>query len=243
MSLDSASLKPDDLSVPALMREFTLQRRPAWLLIKLMGVLEHRRQVKGVGWSRPWNKTGLTIFRTHVHDIERDADFFPSAYAVLDNFLADSPAEYREFVADLLADPRRMAFTFYHNHKDESGRQFEGLTLSLGRVVNSDATKRDRLDLILEDLREEGRVDGMVDLLRIYVCPWSKYRAGRAHHQVTLTEPTTNQLISIQPMYMDCVTRYHAWKSDAARQRSHWSERYTEYFGARNFIPQHSSFT
>lgn len=43
-----------------------------------------------------------------------------------------------------------MAFTFYHNHWLGEDR-FEGLTLSLGRKVPGDKTKRDRPDPILED--------------------------------------------------------------------------------------------
>ncbi len=242
LELDETSLDPSDLSLPALMRELNLQQRPSWLLAKLMNALEKKRQAKGLGWSRAWNKYGLTVFRTHTQDISTDADYFAPLSPMVTRFLADAPACYQDFAAGLLADPERMAFTFYHINTAENGRQYEGLTLSLGRRVTDDKTKRDRLDLILEDEREDGRVDGMVDRLRLYICPWSAYGPDRSFHLCERTVLPADELRLAQECYQRCVAKYHEWKSDESRQWSHWSARYIDYFGPRQFIPQNSSF-
>jgi len=54
--LDETSIQPSELSISTLMREIGLQSRPHWLLVKMMNALERKRQAKGFGWSRAWNK-------------------------------------------------------------------------------------------------------------------------------------------------------------------------------------------
>lgn len=242
LALDETSLAPESLSLSALMRELTLQHKPSWLLVKLMNALEQKRQARGMGWSRAWNKYGLTVFRTHVQRLTEDEDYFAPMLPVLNHFLAAAPTRYRDFVADLWNDPERMSFTFYHNNTTERGTQYEGLTLSLGRRVSEDKTKRDRLDIVLEDERAFGRVDGVVDRIRIYVCPWETYRDGRNLHLTECTDLAGDALTLAQDLYAACVGKYHLWKNDASRQWSHWSVRYIDYFGPRSFIPQGSSF-
>ena len=152
LPLDADSLRVEDLSLPALMRELNLQQRPNWLLRKIMNALEQQRQGKGLGWSRAWNKYGLNVFRTHVQNQRDDPDYFAPVTPLLTHLLPLVPANYQSFVNELLADPALMVFTFYHNHASADA-QYEGLTLSFGRKVVGDPSKRDRLDLILEDRR------------------------------------------------------------------------------------------
>jgi hypothetical protein len=242
LSLDADSLRPDELSMPALMRELNLQKKPSWLLVKLMNALEQKRQRKGLGWSRAWNKYGLTVFRTHTQRVAEDADYIVPVAATVNHFLGDAESVYRDFVADLLNDPSRMAFTFYHNNSTEDGRQYEGLTVSIGRKVPGDLTKRDRLDLILEDQRVGGAVDGRVDRLRLYVCPWGTYGLDRRFHLCERNAFTPEELGVVQATYQQCVRHYNQWKTEESRQWSHWSVRYIDYFGPRGFIPQGSSF-
>jgi hypothetical protein len=242
LDLDDDSLEPGELSMAALMRELNLQQRPSWLLGKLMNTLEAKRQAKGLGWSRAWNKYGLTVFRTHRHTLPEDDAYFVAARIVFDHFLRPAPAATRSFAAELFADPVRLAFTFYHNH-DAEGRQFEGFTLSLGRLVASDRSKRDRLDLIIEDERVGGRVDGLVDRLRVYACPWSDYQHGRQHHLTEHPMLLGDDLAVAQLFYEKSVGHYHQWKAEPNRQWNHWSARYIDYFGPRTFIPPGSSFT
>lgn len=241
LSLDDASLDPERLSMPALMRELTLQKKPSWLLVKLMNALERKRQAQGLGWSRAWNKYGLTVFRTHIEP-EGGAGNLARLMPLVEHCLAGAPPVYLSFVRDLLGDPARMAFTFYHNHTTGDGRQYEGLTLSLGRKVPSDSTKRDRLDVILEDERKAGQVDGVVDRLRVYVCPWSTYGRDRSFHLHEAANPAAEEHRLAQALFEDAVGQYNRGKSDEGRQWRHWSVRYIDYFGPREFIPQGSSF-
>lgn len=227
--------------MPALMRELTLQKKPAWLLRKLMNALEQKRQAQGLGWSRAWNKYGLTVFRTHMEPAGGAGELALVA-PLLQHVLASAPAHYRDFVNDLLGDPGRMLFTFFHNHTTDSGRQYEGLTLSLGRKVASDHSKRDRLDIILEDERRNGGVDGIVDRLRVYVCPWSTFGTDRTFHLSDTVNLTGNAQGLAQGLFESAVEQYNQGKSDDSRQWQHWSSRYIDYFGPRGFIPQGSSF-
>ena len=241
LDLDDQSINPRELSLSTLMRELNLQNRPSWLLCRLMNILEQKRQAQGLGWSRPWNKTGLTVFRTHTQKVADDVDYFAPVFAVLGRLLPHAPLAYQAFAAELLIDPSLMAFTFYHNRQTD-GAQYEGLTLSLGRKVTGDPSKRDRLDLILEDQRDGGRVDGTVDLLRLYVCPWSEYQDGRRHHLLEARELSTEDRADVQALYENCVAAYHIWKNDDRRQWSHWSANYIDYFGSRSFIPIGTAF-
>lgn len=241
IQLDEQSITLDELSIPALTREISLKKRSTGLLYRMMNVLEKKRQGKGYGWSRSWNKYGVNVFRTHICEIEDDADYLNPIAPFLKKFLEDPPQPYADFIQDLIEDPTRMAFTFYHNSEND-GRQYEGLTLSLGRKIPADKTKRDRLDIILEDLRVDGAVDGKVDRLRVYLCPWATYQDKHFHLQ-EVTELTDDQRDLAQELYDHCVRHYHDWKGEEERQWSHWSIQYIDYFGARNFIPQGSSFT
>jgi hypothetical protein len=242
LPLDAESLRVEDLSVPALMREMNLQQRPNWLLRKIMNALEQKRQGKGLGWSRAWNKYGLNVFRTHLQDQKRDPEYFAPIAPLLERLVALAPPSYQAFAAELLADPALMVFTFYHNHDSAEG-QYEGLTLSFGRKVPGDRTKRDRMDLILEDRRVNGRVDGQIDRVRLYLCPWSEYQNNKNHFVVEKQGLETDPSGPAQVLYQSCIRHYHAWKGDEARQWSHWSARYIDYFGPRTFIPVGSSFS
>ncbi len=241
MRLDEHSIRPEELSAGTLMREINLQARPAWLLRKLMNALEGKRQAKGLGWSRPWNKTGLNVFRSHSHIHSEDGAVLGPVMKFVTDALAGAPQVYRQFAVDLLADPSLMAFTFYHNRED-ADTQFEGLTISFGRRVPLDSSKRDRLDLILEDQRIQGRVDGLVDRFRIMVCPWEEYRNDRQHLAMTSESRPSETLLAAQDVYEVCVRKYRDWRESEARQWSHWSQRYIDYFGPRRFIPAGTSF-
>lgn len=48
LKLDDNSIDPQELSMPVLAREIVLQRRPNWLLVKMMNALEEKRQRKGL---------------------------------------------------------------------------------------------------------------------------------------------------------------------------------------------------
>ncbi|MCH8076722.1 MAG: hypothetical protein IIC64_12965, partial [SAR324 cluster bacterium] len=139
--LDESSIDPGELSIPALTRELSLQARPHWLLVKMMNVLEQKRQKKGFGWSRAWNKYGMTVFRSHTASMSEDRDYIAPVRPFLESFLGQIEEPYRSFVDDLFKDPNSMVFTFYHNDQTEDD-EYEGLTLSFGRKVKRDMSKR-----------------------------------------------------------------------------------------------------
>lgn len=234
-------LDPDSLTMGTLARELELQRRPSWLLRRFMNALERQRQARGLGWSRPWNKVDLTVFRTHTHEFPADAEYFAPLAPVLTRVLASVPEPFAAFARDLFADPARMAFTFYHN-RDTAGARFEGLTLSFGRRVRGDASKRDRLDLMLEDRCVDGRTDGHVDLLRVYVCPWAEFQHGRRHHLFTAADRPADLDADVHTLYRAALAGYAAWRDRPERQWQHWSQRYIDYFGPRRFIPAGTAF-
>jgi len=238
--LDTKSVQPEELSLDALMHEISLQKRPNKVLRKMMTALEGKRQKKGFGWSRAWNKYGMNNFRAHTCDIKNDLVYLKPAVELLKNNSSSLPVESSEFVDDLLGDPRLMVFTFYHN-AEYDGVQYEGVTLSFGRKIVDDKTKRDRIDIVLEDKRVNGEVDGKVDRVRIYTCPWSKYAQKEFHLEER--ELTENGDGEMQALYEHAVSYYHRWKTEEERLWNHWSIRYIEYFGPRSFIPVGSSFT
>lgn len=242
LPLDGASLDPTQLSMPTLTRELTLQRRPALLLRIMMDALEGRRQAQKLGWSRPWNKVGLTVFRSHRGDLAADGALYSALREALQQVLAEADAETLAFIDGLLDDPTCMAFVFFHN-RSEGGRSWEGLTLSLGRKVPGDTRRRDRLDVILEDERRaDGTVDGRIDQVRIHSCPWSQYREG-ADRSWTLTPTADGAWATLEAVYRLAVAGYHADKAVEERQWDHWAQRFISYFGPRRFIPIGSAFT
>lgn len=239
--LTSSSAKPDRLSMSELIREISRGRGPQRILRLFMNALESKRQAKGMGWSRPWNKYGLTIFNTHSADLEKDAPYFEPVFRLLDVFKDRIPEHERDFVRELLQDPECMAFVFYHHDDHESG-QYEGLTFSFGRRHGVDKSKRDRLDIVIEDRLVGNRVDGEVDRLRFYICPWDRYQNGRRLFMLEQTSFDVREDEALCHLYQHAVWHYHEWKHDDRRRWNHWSQQYIDYFGKRQLIPAATSF-
>ncbi len=238
LTLDSQSIDPNSLSKETLTRELNLKKRPLKVLRMIMNTLESKRQKKGLGWSRSWNKIGFNVFRTHLNNLETDRNYLAGLFELVLSQIPEEDSLYRDFAKDLFADPSLMVFTFYHNHETDSN-EFEGLTISLGRKVPDDKTKRDRIDIILEDKRENGSVDGRLDGVSLYINPWAQHQGGE--HLLLEYDETIPE--AFQGVYRDSVAYYHTWKKEESRQWVHWSVQYIEYFGSRTFIPEGSSFT
>lgn len=234
------SIDADELSLGTLAGQVDPRGQPAWEVQVMMQALEKRCQARGQGWWRPWNKTGMTIFRAHRHVFPGDADVLHGAMEAIRDF-APEPLLTLPFIEDVLRDPALTAFTFYHN-RESGGAQYEGLTVSFGRPAPDDASRRDRVDLILEDCRVDGRVDGHVDLARIIVCPWSTYGIDRDHQRFEQCEFTDDEQVRFDALYRGGVGTFHAWRHDESRQWSHWSADYLEFFGPRTFVPLGTSF-
>ncbi len=214
----------ETLDAAALTREIVRRKRPPAILRGLMTALEGIRQAQGLGWSRPWNKYGMTVFSSHVLDPQVDRDVVDAARVLVGE---------DAFAKGLLDDPALMMFAFYHD-RVVGDVQFEGLTLSFGRRLPKDRTRRDRVDIVLEDRWEDGNVDGHVDLARVYINPWSEWKT----RAVDLREVDAARL---QPLYSDSIAHFQSWKSIPERQWSHWSTEYIDYFGPRTSIPAGST--
>lgn len=228
------------LSVGALMREINLRERPGWVLRAMMNALDKKRQALGLGWSRPWNKVGMTIFRANRHVIGQDRELLRGAMEAVREF-APEPLLSLPFIEDLFADPALMAYTFYHN-RESGGAFYEGLTVSFGRQVPDDRSKRDRIDLILEDRRVDGRVDRRVDLARIIVCPWASYGVDRDHQRYEQCTLSTEERACFDAVYREGVAAYRLWKDDDSRRWFHWSSAFIDYFSPRATVPANSAF-
>ncbi|MBL4889654.1 MAG: hypothetical protein JKX97_06505 [Candidatus Lindowbacteria bacterium] len=241
ITLDKQSLDPKTLSMPALIQELNQQNKPNLILCKLMNILESKRMKKKLGWSRPWNKYGVNNFNTHILTLKDDETYIQGIYQAIKPVIQGFDTDYLSFIEELLNDPKMMAFTFYQNSVDDRDRQYEGLNISLGRKCESDRTKRDRFDIVLEDLRVDGAVDGKIDRVRIYVNPFDKFSdEDFLFWEKSDFEPQEFEIL--QGIY-DCgIKNYDQWKTEKSREWAHWSVRYIDYFGAREWIPQNSSF-
>lgn len=240
LSLDPRSLDSKKLSMATLKHEINQAKKPNWVLRKLMNTLEQKRMVKKLGWSRPWNKYGVNNFRTHTLNFATDQEYIQNASEALSAIAADSEMKYQSFLQELLADSQKMGFVFYHNITDEDGSEYEGLTISFGRKVSTDKTRRDRVDIILEDKRENGKVDQKIDRIRVYINPLEPFMQEEEMLVKTLT--ASESLTPYQDLYNESVKLYHEWKEDDERLWFHWAIRYIDYFGARSFIPENTCF-
>jgi len=240
LSVMESPLDVDHPSLESLVREVRDHERPAWELRVLVQALEKRCRAHGAGWTRPWNRNGMAIFRADRLTPIVDAAALHATIETIREF-APEPLLSLPFIDDLAADPALMAFVFYHN-RESGGAQYEGLTISLGRPAPGEPARRDRLDLILEDRRIDGRVDGRVDLVRILVCPWSSYGIDRDHQRLELCEFSDAERARFDAEYRRWVGAFHAWEHDAARRWAHWSAEYVEFFSPRTFVPAGTSF-
>lgn len=242
--LDPGSIDPSALSMGTLMRELNLRKQPPAILRKLMNALEGQRISRKLGWSRPWNKEGMTLFHALHLDAVESAGLIAKARELLLPMLVGAPL-YSEFVKDLLADSHLMVYLFCHNHRRD-GDLHEGVTLGFGRRVPQDSGKRDRIDIVLEDHVQSAGVDGCIDRVRLYVNPWFDHLYDRLFKsQIDLKTEDMNKVSSgetWQALYDGILQIYGRHKDNPDSQFEHWSIRYIDYFGARDHIPQGTRF-
>ncbi|MDP7339875.1 MAG: hypothetical protein QF786_11220, partial [Vicinamibacterales bacterium] len=130
-------------------KQLDQDKKPPFLLRLLMNALESYRQARKMGWSRPQNKYGLTVFHSFRLDRSDDRPLIDLVMkACLTEFTElDGPAG--QYIRGLLEDPNLMGFIFVHDCLEERTK-YEGMTFSFGRVATGQARHRDRFDLILE---------------------------------------------------------------------------------------------
>jgi len=209
-------------------RQLDQDKRPPFLLRLLMNALEAYRQARKMGWSRPQNKYGLTVFESFRLDRGDDR---PLIDLVLNTCLAEFPEldeDATQYVRALFEDPNLMGFIFVHDCRDE-GKLYEGITFSFGRVAAGQSRHRDRFDLILESEVTGGTSQGL-SRVRAYVDPFTlpiRKHPARAYSH----EPV--RATAAQDLFLSGADVYARWRDDADRAWQHWTQRYINYFGPR----------
>lgn len=213
-------------------RTITRQSQPPSVLRFLMRALETYRSARKMGWSRPWNKYDLVNFQSLKLTFPQDDNLIKKALSVIDAECDSMPSDIREFSHSLLRDEKLMGFIFAHEYTD-GVRQFEGATLSFGRVSNK--RFRDRLDIIVESEVIGGVSTGFCRT-RIFVDP---YRPNES----LLWKKTVESLHKKESieLFHTLSNLSWSWADDAQRQWDHWTSAYIDYFGPRQW-PMTQSF-
>lgn len=210
------------------------KKRPPAVLRMLMNSFESYRQARKFGWSRPWNKYGLVNFQSFILDTSTHPWFVQTAKSLLQLEAENMPEAAQMFCMELLADEKLMGFIFVHEYTQD-GNQYEGATLSLGRVNNK--RYRDRIDIIVESAVIDGVSQGL-QRSRIYIDPYreddkqplwqSESSASENHYAADLFAALSN------------VSWY--WANDEGHIWDHWTSAYIDYFGDRQWPMTKSYF-
>ncbi|HET9953201.1 MAG TPA: hypothetical protein VFQ61_01790 [Polyangiaceae bacterium] len=204
------------------------RQRPAGILRVMMNALEKYRQARKIGWSRPQNKYGLTVFRAYKLDACEYRELAESVFAAVSAEFSGLPAEHENFIQSLKHDRELMFYVFVHDHEDRSDR-YEGVTFSLGRRAANLPRHRDRLDVIIESPVQQGRSQGP-SRIRMYVDPFRRPIAENPALQCghdPLRSRHSRQLFDAG------VELYASIPAADRRVWSHWTRDYIDYFGPR----------
>ncbi len=227
MSQQIASIETEDQYRSAVM-QLDQDKKPTFLLRLLMNALESYRQARKMGWSRPQNKYGLTVFHSFRLDRSDDRPLIDLVMKACLTEFTELDGAAGQYIRGLLEDPCLMGFIFVHDCLEE-GTRYEGMTFSFGRVATGQARHRDRFDLILESEVSNGSSQGL-SRVRAYVDPFmSPIRKNPArvfiHESPRVTEA--------QELFLKGAETYALWQGDADRAWQHWTQRYINYFGPR----------
>jgi hypothetical protein len=210
------------------------KKRPPAVLRLLMNSFESYRQARKFGWSRPWNKYELINFQSFRIDVSSYPWFLQTAENLLRLEADNMSAAAGQFCTELLADEKLMGFIFVHEYT-HNGQQYEGATLSLGRVNNK--RYRDRIDIIVESPVVDGVSQG-VQRSRIYIDPYRETDKKPLWQGESLAD--NNQYITEIFAALSHVS--WLWVNDAAHIWSHWTSAYIDYFGERQWAMTRSYF-
>ncbi len=206
------------------------ESRPPAVLRVLMSLFERYRASRKLGWSRPWNKAGVTTFAAYTLSSRDDSRLLDMARALLD---ANIRNEAEAFIRALWSgDGPAMGFLFLSEIVDD-GQRYESATLSLGRIAPGSPRQRDRVDVIFDCPLVDGRTD-RPSRVRIIVDPLSGPR-------LNITVETTHEPL-VADLFDQIIASHRDWSSDPAREWSHWSSAYVNYFGPRSYDLLQSCF-
>lgn len=223
----------DEAAYMAALKTLNNQDRPPAILRFLMSAFESYRQARKIGWSRPWNKYGINTFLSFKLGFPQDGDLVARARAVLAETCGGMPGAAKKFTDDLLADENLMGFVFLQEFS-EDGRRYESATLSFGRRTQK--RYRDRIDLILE-APIEGAAVGAFSRLRVFVDPY-------AEQKQPIWQKTFDDVSSAgaTDLFAHLGALSWQWAGDKSRLWDHWTSRYIDYFGPRQWSLEQSHF-
>jgi len=224
--MDTKSYKIDSATeYNRVKKAISKKNQPSKIMRFLMNSLESYRQSRKLGWSRPWNKYDLTVFQSFKLRVNEDQQLFELGRLILDQDVA-MPESVKYFVEELLADEERlMGFLFVHDFNDDD-HQYEGVTLSLGRI--KDKKFRDRIDLIFESPVENGLSQGF-SRIRVFIDPY-----------MGVKEPLWTRIVSQNMSHhaFELFDRLSAcswgWAEKKERVWHHWTSNYIDYFAPRS---------
>ena len=208
-------------------------KQPAAILKLMMRGFETYRAARKMGWSRPWNKYDLVNFQSLRIKPEQDRELIALGQQLILAEFPELPTQASEFITELLQDTNLMGFIFAHEYHAEQ-RRWEGATLSLGR--KNAKRYRDRLDIILESEIIDGRSSGL-SRIRVYIDPYGGQPAPPLWQAETAPHSDTAQTLFGQL----CEASW-SWPLQEERLWDHWTSRYIDYFGPRQFELSHSYF-
>lgn len=218
--------------------DISRRKRPAKVLRILMNAMEAYRQSRKYGWSRPWNKYGLTNFQSFRLTWPRDVGLLELLQQVLDERFVDMPDEARHFCTELLQGREELlGFVFVHELEEPNGSRFEGVTLSLGRI--NAKRYRDRLDLILESPLQDGYSTGL-GRIRLYVDPYQEERKEPLWQRAL--QGSNLGTGAAQRLFAELADASWQWAEQPERLWDHWTSAYIDYFGPRQWGMTHSYF-
>ena len=210
------------------------RKRPPAVLRMLMNSFESYRQARKFGWSRPWNKYDLMNFQSFRLNFSCTPWFLDTARTILDIESDAMPEAVQQFYQELLSDAKLMGFIFVHEFS-RNGQQYEGATLSLGRVNNK--RYRDRIDIIVESPVVNGVSQG-IERCRIYIDPY------RQDDKKPLWQ--NEGLACNKPVYQTLFSALShvswSWADNQAHIWDHWTSAYIDYFGDRQWSMSASYF-
>lgn len=209
-------------------------KQPAAILKLIMRGFEAYRAARKMGWSRPWNKYDLVNFQSLRIQPQQDQALIQLALQLIHDEATDIPVAAQSFITELTNDVNLMGFIFCHEYQKD-GRRWEGATLSLGRKNNR--RYRDRFDIIVESELINGRTNGL-SRLRIYIDPY----AGQPGPPLWQTDMKPASESATQ-LFERLSEASWTWSAQAERNWDHWTSRYIDYFGSRQFDLQQSYFS
>ena len=205
-------------------------KQPAAILKLIMRGFEAYRAARKMGWSRPWNKYDLVNFQSLRIQPRQDQALIQLALQLIHDEPTDIPVAALDFITELTGDANLMGFIFCHEYQKD-GRRWEGATLSLGRKNNR--RYRDRFDVIVESEIIDGISVGL-SRIRFYVDPYS----GKPGPPLWQTDMKPVSETAIQ-LFSHLSEASWTWAAQAERNWDHWTSRYIDYFGPRQFdLPQ-----